>query len=147
MDHLHKGTQDIHALIVDDDDVDREKLLRLLRRVPRNITVAQAASQAEALDMIRDPQAHFDIVFLDFGLKDGDGRDLLPEIRAEIDPDVPIIAVTGHTDEQIAADSIKSGMTEFLSKRSLSPERVAASVEEGSPGANTGRTCAARKRN
>ncbi|MFT4056560.1 MAG: GGDEF domain-containing response regulator [Novosphingobium sp.] len=131
MDHLHNGTQDIHALIVDDDDVDREKLLRLLRRVPRNITVEQAASQAEALDMIRDPEAHFDIVFLDFGLKDGDGRDLLPEIRAEIDPDVPIIAVTGHVDEQIAADSIKSGMTEFLSKRSLSPERVAASVEEG----------------
>ncbi|PNU01938.1 putative bifunctional diguanylate cyclase/phosphodiesterase [Novosphingobium guangzhouense] len=131
MDHLHNGTQDIHALIVDDDDVDREKLLRLLRRVPRNITVEQAASQAEALDMIRDPQAHFDIVFLDFGLKDGDGRDLLPEIRAEIDPDIPIIAVTGHVDQQIAADSIKSGMTEFLSKRSLSPERVAASVEEG----------------
>ncbi|MGF7155717.1 putative bifunctional diguanylate cyclase/phosphodiesterase [Novosphingobium gossypii] len=131
MDNLHNGTQDIHALIVDDDDVDREKLLRLLRRSPRNITVEQASSQAEALGMIREPQAHYDIVFLDFGLKDGDGRDLLPEIRAEIDPDVPIIAVTGHVDEQIAADSIKSGMTEFLSKRSLSPERVAASVEEG----------------
>lgn len=131
MDNLHNGTQDIHALIVDDDDVDREKLLRLLRRSPRNITVEQASSQAEALGLIREPQAHYDIVFLDFGLKDGDGRDLLPEIRAEIDPDVPIIAVTGHVDEQIAADSIKSGMTEFLSKRSLSPERVAASVEEG----------------
>lgn len=131
MDHLHNGIQNIHALIVDDDDVDREKLLRMLRRVPRHITVEQATSQAEALGLIRQPEAHYDIVFLDFGLEDGDGRDLLPEIRAEIDPDCPIIAVTGHTDEQIAADSIKSGMTEFLSKRSLSPERVAASVEEG----------------
>ncbi|WP_232495999.1 putative bifunctional diguanylate cyclase/phosphodiesterase [Novosphingobium kaempferiae] len=131
MDNLHNGTQDIHALIVDDDDVDREKLLRLLRRVPRNITVEQASSQAEALGMIRRPDAHFDIVFLDFGLKDGDGRELLPEIRAEIDPDIPVIAVTGDSGEQVAADSIKSGMTEFLNKRSLSPERVAASVEEG----------------
>lgn len=131
MDHLHNGTQNIHALIVDDDDVDRERLVRMLRRGPRAITVDQAGSQAEALEMIRQPEAHFDIVFLDFGLADGDGRDLLPAIRGEIDPDCPIIAVTGNADEQIAADSIKSGMTEYLTKRSLSPERVAASVEEG----------------
>ncbi|EJL32055.1 bifunctional diguanylate cyclase/phosphodiesterase [Novosphingobium sp. AP12] len=131
MDHLHNGTQNIHALIVDDDDVDRERLVRMLRRGPREITVEQAGSQAEALEKIRDPEAHFDIVFLDFGLADGDGRDLLPAIRGEIDPDCPIIAVTGNADEQIAADSIKSGMTEYLTKRSLSPERVAASVEEG----------------
>ncbi|KQM18890.1 putative bifunctional diguanylate cyclase/phosphodiesterase [Novosphingobium sp. Leaf2] len=131
MDHLHNGTRDIHALIVDDDDVDREKLMRMLRRGPRNITFEQAASHAQALGMIRQPDAHYDIVFLDFGLKDGDGRDLLPEIRAEIDPDCPIVAVTGNADQQVAADSIKSGMTEFLTKRTLSPERVAASVEEG----------------
>ncbi|WP_159982930.1 MULTISPECIES: GGDEF domain-containing response regulator [unclassified Novosphingobium] len=131
MDNLHNGTQNIHALIVDDDDVDRERLMRMLRRGPREITVEQATSQAEALGLIRQPEAHFDIVFLDFGLTDGDGRDLLPAIRSEIDPDCPIIAVTGNADEQIAADSIKSGMTEYLTKRSLSPERVAASVEEG----------------
>jgi diguanylate cyclase (GGDEF)-like protein len=131
MDNLHNGTQNIHALIVDDDDVDRERLVRMLGRGPRAITVEQAASRAQALGLIRDPQAHFDIVFLDFGLADGDGRDLMPAIRDEIDPDCPIIAVTGNADEQIAADSIKSGMTEYLTKRSLSPERVAASVEEG----------------
>jgi diguanylate cyclase (GGDEF)-like protein len=131
MDNLHNGTQNIHALIVDDDDVDRERLVRMLGRGPRAITIEQAASRAEALGLIRDPQAHFDIVFLDFGLADGDGRDLMPAIRDEIDPDCPIIAVTGNADEQIAADSIKSGMTEYLTKRSLSPERVAASVEEG----------------
>ncbi|HUD28208.1 MAG TPA: diguanylate cyclase, partial [Novosphingobium sp.] len=131
MDHLHNGTQNIHALIVDDDDVDRERLVRMLRRGPREISVEQAGSQAEALEMIRRPETHFDIVFLDFGLRDGDGRDLLPAIRGEIDPDCPIIAVTGNADEQIAADSMKSGMTEYLTKRSLSPERVAASVEEG----------------
>lgn len=131
MDHLHNGTQNIRALIVDDDDVDRERLVRMLRRGPREITVEQAGSHAEALARIRDPEAHFDIVFLDFGLADGDGRDLLPAIRDEIDPDCPIIAVTGNADEKIAADSIKSGMTEYLTKRSLSPERVAASVEEG----------------
>ncbi|MFC0202782.1 putative bifunctional diguanylate cyclase/phosphodiesterase [Novosphingobium soli] len=131
MDHLHNGTRNIHALIVDDDDVDRERLLRMLRRAPRHITVEQARTHEEALGLIRQADARFDIVFLDFGLADGDGRDLVPAIRGEMDPDCPIIAVTGNADEQIAAASIKSGMIEFLTKRSLSAERVAASVEEG----------------
>ncbi|MBT0666937.1 GGDEF domain-containing response regulator [Novosphingobium profundi] len=121
----------LHVLIVDDDDVDREKLSRLLHRCPWRIEVKEAASRREALDLIRTPETRFDVVFLDFGLTDGDGRDLLPPIREELDPDCPIIAVTGHGSAQIAADSIKLGMTEFLTKRMLSAEKVAASIEEG----------------
>lgn len=126
-----QGKSEIFALIVDDDDVDRERLARMLARCPRPVRVMEAASQAEALALIRRPNARFDIVFLDFGLEDGDGRDLVPTIHGEVDPDCPIVAVTGFADELIAAASIKSGMTEFLTKRSLSPERVAASIEDG----------------
>lgn len=128
---MRNGKSEIFALIVDDDDVDRERLARMLRHSPRNVRVIEAASQAEALQVIRGPASAIDIVFLDFGLEDGDGRDLVPTIHGEVDPDCPIVAVTGFADEQVAAASIKAGMTEFLAKRSLSPERVAASVEEG----------------
>lgn len=121
----------LNALIVDDDDVDREKLVRMLRSCPREITIVEAASQAQALEIMRGQETRFDIVFLDFGLSDGDGRDLVPKIHAELDPDCPIIAVTGHGSPQIAAESIKSGMTEFLTKNLLCVEKVAASVEEG----------------
>lgn len=121
----------LHVLIVDDDDVDREKLSRLLRRCPWRIEVREAASRSEALQLIRDPDQRFDVVFLDFGLSDGDGRDLLVPIREELDPDCPIIAVTGNGSAQIAADSIKLGMAEFLTKRMLSAEKVAASIQEG----------------
>lgn len=130
MEALQSMPQNIHALIVDDDDVDREKLVRLLRHGPRRVCIVEAASRAEALQLIRRPATHFDIVFLDFGLADGDGRDLVPTIHQELDPDCPIVAVTGNGDEQIAAAAIKSGMTEFLTKKTLSPERVAASIEE-----------------
>ena len=131
MDYNYKGKTEIQALVVDDDDVDRERLIRMLQRGPRAINVIEASSQAEALQIIRHAEPALDIVFLDFGLSDGDGRDLVPTIRAEVDQDCPIIAVTGNVDEQVAADSIKAGMTEYLTKRALSPERVAASVEEG----------------
>lgn len=121
----------ITALIVDDDDVDRERLARMLHRGPRRIAITEAASRAEALKLMRQARSHFDIVFLDFGLADGDGRELVPQIHGEVDPDCPIVAVTGAGDEAVAAASIKSGMTEFLPKRSLTAERVAASIEEG----------------
>lgn len=130
MESLHNPPPDIHALIVDDDDVDRERLTRMLHRGPRRISVVEATSRAEALQLIRRPTTHFDIVFLDFGLTHGDGRDLVPAIHQELDPDCPIVAVTGNGDEQIAAAAIKSGMTEFLTKKALSAEKVAASVEE-----------------
>lgn len=131
MEFPQNDSGELSALVVEDDDVDRERLVRMLRRCPRKIRIAQASSQAEALRLIREPESRFDIVFLDFALQDGDGRDLVPAIRAEIDQDCPIVAVTGHSDEQIAADSIKSGMTEFLAKRRLSQEKVLASLEEG----------------
>lgn len=121
----------LSILIIDDDDVDRERLIRMLRRSPRKLRIVEASSQADALKLIRGPSSHFDIVFLDFGLRDGDGRDLVPAIRAEIDQDCPIVAVTGNGNEQVAADSIKSGMAEFLAKGRLTSEQVLAAVEEG----------------
>lgn len=121
----------LSILIIDDDDVDRERLIRMLRRSPRKLRIVEASSQADALKLIRGPRSHFDIVFLDFGLRDGDGRDLVPAIRAEIDQDCPIVAVTGNGNEQVAADSIKSGMAEFLAKGRLTSEQVLAAVEEG----------------
>ncbi|MED5546033.1 MAG: GGDEF domain-containing response regulator [Pseudomonadota bacterium] len=131
-DHPGSGDEDLlEVLIVDDDDVDREKLSRMLHRTAWNVHVEEAASRCEALELIRNPDSRFDIVFLDFGLSDGDGRELLPAIREELDPDCPIIAVTGHGSAEIAADSIKQGMTEFLTKRMLSAENVAASIKEG----------------
>lgn len=131
MGHLQNGDSQLSVLIIDDDDVDRERLIRMLRRCPRKLRIIEAASHAEALKLIRKPRSHFDIVFLDFGLRDGDGRDLVPAIRAGIDQDCPIVAVTGNGNEQVAADSIKSGMAEFLAKRRLTSEQVLAAVEEG----------------
>lgn len=131
MGRLQHNDSELSVLIIDDDDVDRERLIRMLRRCPRKLRIVEAASHADALRLIRQPRSHFDIVFLDFGLKDGDGRDLIPAIRASGDEDCPIVAVTGNGNEQVAADSIKSGMAEFLTKRQLSSKQVLAAVEEG----------------
>ena len=45
--------QPICALVVDDDDVDRERLARLLSKYSRPIEVAESASKSEALQALQ----------------------------------------------------------------------------------------------
>lgn len=121
----------IHALVIDDDDVDRERLARLLKRCSTEIRIAEAASKTSALAELRGRRADFSFIFLDFKLDDGDGRELLPDIWESVGSDCVVIAVTGCGTERAAAEAIKLGIHEYLSKGDLSAERVASAIDEG----------------
>lgn len=125
---LHKP---ILALVVDDDDVDRERLARLLARYSRPIEVAESASKSEALRVLQGRNGHFSFIFLDFKLEDGDGRELLPDIWETVGSDCVVIAVTGNGTEQSAAEAIKLGIHEYLSKHELSVDRVVNAIDDG----------------
>jgi diguanylate cyclase (GGDEF)-like protein len=117
------------VLVVDDDDVDRERLLRMLQRYAAPLTVTQAGSKAEALLLLGG--AKFDFVFLDFRLEDGDGRELVPEIQALTERQSLIVAITGAGDEQAAASAIKSGIHEYLPKYGLTTQRLHQALDDG----------------
>ena len=68
-----------HVLIVDDEADIRESLEAILREEDYVITTAGTA--AEALDLLRD--ADYQAVLLDIWLPDGDGLDVLAEIRGD----------------------------------------------------------------
>lgn len=123
--------QPICALVVDDDDVDRERLARLLSKYSRPIEVAESASKSEALQALQGRSKHFSFIFLDFKLEDGDGRELLPDIWEMVGADCVVIAVTGNGTERSAAEAIKLGIHEYLSKRELSVDRVVNAIDDG----------------
>lgn len=123
--------QEIHALLIEDDDVDRERLVRMLRRCAHSIRVQEAPSKSEALTELYDKKVAFSFVFLDFQLEDGDGRDLLPDIWESIGPDCVVVAVTGNGSDTSAAEAIKLGIHEYLSKLDLTSDRVAQTIDEG----------------
>lgn len=56
-----------------------------------------------------------DVVLLDLSLPDADGLTTLVKVR-EQEPDVPIVVLTGHDDEQLAVEAMKSGTQDFLVK-------------------------------
>jgi DNA-binding NtrC family response regulator len=101
------------VLIVEDEAGVREGLVRLVES--RGHVARVAASLAEARETLAAETKAIDCVLLDLRLKDGDGLDLLREIRARgTDPPVIVATAYGDSDRTIAA--MKAGAFEYLTK-------------------------------
>ena len=116
----------IHLLVVDDDDVDRERVLRLLTRSNLNLQMMEAATGAEALRMVREHE--FDCVMLDNQLGSANGAELLPSLHRESLRDCPIIMVTGAGNEALAVQVLRNGAVDYLSKFQLSTEVLTSAI-------------------
>jgi len=105
-----------HVLIVDDEADIRESLESILREEDYAITTAGTAT--EALELLRD--ADFQAVLLDIWLPDGDGLDVLAQIRGSAQdprPGAPeVIMISGHGTIESAVRATKLGAYDFLEK-------------------------------
>lgn len=99
-----------HVLVVEDDPVTRRVVTGLFKNDCALIT-AQNAHEAVAEYMLYAP----DIVFLDIGLPDRNGIDVLQELIA-CDPDAYVVMVSGnnHLDTMITA--LNAGAAGFVAK-------------------------------
>lgn len=96
-------------LVVDDEAAIRHAIGRAFN----DLSVIEAASQQETIERVKD--GYPDLILLDQHLEDGDGLPLIPRIRA-IDPDVPIVILTGDGSTDLAVEAIKMGANDFLEK-------------------------------
>ena len=101
-------------LLVDDDDDLREALSEQLV-MTEDFDVFEAATGQEALTKLK--AGHFDLVILDVGLPDTDGRELARVMRA--DPRlkaVPIIMITSRTADKHRSHAMEIGVNVYLGK-------------------------------
>ncbi len=99
------------VLIVDDQEDLRYSLAKLVTKRGHRATCA--ASGADALEMLRS--AIVDLVFLDIGLPDGNGIDLIGAIK-EIGGDIDIVMLTGINDAKTAVQSLRAGAVDYIVK-------------------------------
>lgn len=111
----------VNILVVDDDEVDRMAVQRALKLAGVQMELSVAENCATALAALQ--QQHFDCVFLDYGLPDGDGLSLVQQVRS-LGNAVPLVVMTGQGDEQIAVQVMKAGACDYLSKARISPENL-----------------------
>lgn len=101
----------IKLLLVDDE---RGYVSVLAKRMAkRNIEVTPAYSGAEAIQVLR--RESFDAAVLDLKMEDMDGIEVL-KIFKKMDPQMPVIMLTGHGSETAARDGIQFGAFDYLTK-------------------------------
>jgi len=99
-------------LLVDDEDDLREALAEQLAMTD-NFIVREAASGAQAQSNVA--QTSFDLVILDVGLPDTDGRDLCRDLRTA-GVSCPIIMLTGHDTDRDTILGLDAGANDYVTK-------------------------------
>ena len=108
-----------HILVVEDEASISEPLAAALQRDGFATTVA--ATAADALSAVRSKQP--DLILLDVMLPDGDGRDVLREIRST--SRTPVVMVTARGEEMDAVVGLELGADDYVVKPFGSAELVA----------------------
>lgn len=104
----------LKILLIDDDEVDRMAIRRMLDRSSMEVEILEAEdlkSGKEALE-----QECFDCALVDQRLPDGEGISLLQELRGSSRPKPPMILLTMLDDEAIGIQALKDGAQDYLFK-------------------------------
>lgn len=109
----------LQILVVDDDDVDREQLQRLLARSGFDFQVTEAQDANMALDLIG--KGKFDCVLLDCHLPGIDGLDLIEQLSRG---SMPVLMISGREDAAAATEAIKRGVKGYLMKNDIRADNL-----------------------
>lgn len=110
-------------LIVDDHYIVRKGLVSVLTEIPDGVEVEEAASGEEALSLVQE--GGFDLVLLDIALPGKRGLEVLKEIKG-LKPELPVLMLSMHPEEQYAVQSLRAGASGYLTKGSVADELVLA---------------------
>ena len=113
------NSQPLRVLLVDDHAVVRDGLRSILEATGE-IACVQAESAEQALDML-DRKIPVDVVLLDVTLPGMSGLDALAEIHARL-PNLPVLLLSMHPEEQFAVRALRMGAVGYLSKSTPSAE-------------------------
>jgi two-component system response regulator RegA len=113
-------------LIVEDDDVLRDRLTTAF--TARGLQVRAAASAAEAERLAADDPP--ELVVMDLRIGNDSGLALIPELM-QIDPETRIVVLTGYGSIATALEAVKRGATHYLTKPADADEILAAFSRKG----------------
>jgi len=113
----------IRVVIVDDHGIVRQGLRALLTR-PGIQVVGEEESGNAAIEAART--LHPDVMLLDIRMKDGDGLQALPQIKA-VSPCTSVIMLTTYANPGYLARAISSGASGYLSKET-NPDQIVRAV-------------------
>jgi len=113
----------IRILIADDHAIVREGLKQVVADTTDLIVTGEADNGRETLKLVRN--GDFDVVLLDIAMPGRGGLDTLKQLKQER-PELPVLILSMHPEEQYAVRALKSGAAGYLTKASAPDELIKA---------------------
>jgi DNA-binding NtrC family response regulator len=108
---IQETPKPIRLLLIDDEVGFTTVMAKRLAR--RGLDVTSAFSGSEAIQAMR--KAEYDVAVLDLKMEDMDGIEVL-KIFKKMDPNMPVIMLTGHGSEKSASEGMEYGAYDYLFK-------------------------------
>jgi DNA-binding NarL/FixJ family response regulator len=105
----------ISVAIVEDHQILVDTFGMMMKNDPEIELVGNANSVADGRELVR--RCSPNVLLLDVGLPDGNGLDLIPEVK-RCCPETQIVVLTSMTDETTLMRAIEGGVSGFVSKSS-----------------------------
>ena len=113
------------VLLVEDDPEDVRNVERLVAEADADFDITAVGCLSDALPRLT--AAEIDVILLDLGLPDTDPAETFDLVNAEAHG-IPIIILTGHNDDRMAACAVRRGAQDFLVKRKVDAPLLIRSV-------------------
>ena len=113
----------INVIIADDHPVVRAGMKQILLEAGDVLAVAETGSGEELIR--RGPENDYDVVLLDITMPGIGGLETLKRLKA-LKPELPVLMLSVHSEDQFALRTMKAGAAGYLTKESAPAELVRA---------------------
>jgi DNA-binding NarL/FixJ family response regulator len=128
-------------LIADDHEIVRRGLVQILEADSAEWRIEEVASGQEVLERISAEE--YDLLILDISLPGLTGLEVLKEVRRRR-PELPVLMLTMHPEEQYAIRSLRAGAAGYLTK-DADPQEMIAAIRKVAAGGRFIRTSLAER--
>jgi two-component system invasion response regulator UvrY len=112
-------------LIADDHSIVRRGIIQILLEAYPNAHIEEVANVDDLIAKIM--KSNWDMVISDLSMPGRNGLDALPQIQL-INPNLPVLIMSIHPEDQYAVRVLKAGASGYLSK-DLAPEELITAVQ------------------
>lgn len=118
----------MRILLLEENVVDADLARRILASTIAGCVVDIAPTLQKARELIFGSEQDYTIALLDMRLPDGNGMDLLMEIR-QTGREMAVVMLTGSGNEDVAVAALKAGADEYVVKKGNYIDRLPGVVE------------------